>query len=256
VACGAFERRGRLPLIGINLAARRDALWWSLSERIPPMTAPSASLSRASAAEEIANSVTHGVGAVLSVAGLVVLVAWAAAHGGPLALAAAAVFGTTLILVYTASTLYHAIPFERARPVLRALDHVAIFLLIAGTYTPFTLLALPPSWGWTLFVLIWALAIAGIAMEFTRPREGRKLAAALYVAMGWIALVAIVPLRTSLPNGGFALLLAGGAAYTLGVPFYLLHRVRWHHAIWHVFVLAGSVLQYLAVLLYVLPGAR
>ncbi len=209
-----------------------------------------------SVAEEIANSVTHGIGIVLSIAGLAVLVAWAAAHGGPLAVSAAGVFGTTLILVYTTSTLYHAIPIAAARPVLRALDHVAIFLLIAGTYTPFTLLALPPAWGWSLFVLIWALAIAGIVLEFAWPQHGRKLPAAIYVAMGWIAIAAIAPLRASLPATGFALLLAGGAAYTLGVPFYLVHRLRWHHAIWHVFVLAGSILQYLAVLLYVMPGTH
>ncbi|HEU0278086.1 MAG TPA: hemolysin III family protein [Rhodanobacteraceae bacterium] len=211
---------------------------------------------RGSLAEEVANSVTHGVGIALSIAGLVVLVAWAALHGGALAVTAASVFGTTLILVYTASTLYHAIPIAAAAPVLRALDHIAIFLLIAGTYTPFTLLALPPAWGWSLFTAIWALAIAGIVMELACPRQGRKLPAAFYVAMGWLAVVAIVPLKASLPTSGFALLLAGGVAYTFGVPFYLLHRMRWHHAVWHVFVLAGSVLQYFAVLLYVVPGAH
>lgn len=208
-----------------------------------------------SPAEEVASSITHGVGVVLSIAGLALLVAWAAMHGDALAVITAAIFGTTLVLVYTASTLYHAIPIAAARPTLRALDHVAIFLLIAGTYTPFTLLALPPAWGWSLFASIWMLAIAGSTMEFRRPRYGRKLAAAIYVAMGWIGIVAIIPLKASLPTPGLVLLLAGGAAYTLGVPFYLLRRLRWHHPIWHVFVLAGSVLHYLAVLLYVMPQA-
>lgn len=212
-----------------------------------------ASIPRYSLAEEVASSITHGVGIILSIAGLALLVAWAAMHSGPLAVTAAAIFGTTLVLVYTASTLYHAIPIAAARPMLRALDHVAIFLLIAGTYTPFTLLALPPAWGWSLFALIWMLAIAGSTMEFRRPRHGRRLAAAIYVAMGWIGIVAIMPLQARLPTPGLALLLAGGAAYTLGVPFYLLRRLRWHHPIWHVFVLAGSVLHYLAVLLYVMP---
>lgn len=207
-------------------------------------------------AEEMASSITHGVGIVLSIGGLALLVAWAAVHGGPLAVTAAGIFGTTLVLVYTASTLYHAIPVIAARPVLRALDHIAIFLLIAGTYTPFTLLVLPPAWGWSLCIAIWMLAIAGSVMELKHPRHGRKLAAALYVAMGWVGLIAIVPLQANLATPGLLLLLAGGAAYTLGVPFYLLKRLRWHHAIWHVFVLAGSVLHYFAVLLYVLPHAH
>lgn len=222
---------------------------------MPHVPAHHAPTPRCSPAEEVASSITHGLGIVLSIGGLALLVAWAAVHGGPLAVTTAGIFGTTLILVYTASTLYHAIPIAVARPVLRALDHIAIFLLIAGTYTPFTLLVLPPAWGWSLFALIWLLAAAGSAMELWRPCHGRRLAATIYTAMGWIAIVAIAPLKASLAVPGLVLLLAGGAAYTLGVPFYLLRRMRWHHPIWHVFVLAGSVLHYLAVLLYVLPGA-
>lgn len=219
------------------------------------MSAHPVPLPRCSLAEEVASSITHGLGIVLSIGGLALLVAWAAVHGGALAVTTAGIFGTTLILVYTASTLYHAIPVAAARPVLRALDHVAIFLLIAGTYTPFTLLALPPAWGWSLFALIWTLALAGSALEFWRPCHGRGLAATIYIAMGWIAIVAIAPLKASLAVPGLVLLLAGGVAYTLGVPFYLLRRMRWHHPIWHLFVLAGSALHYFAVLLYVMPGA-
>lgn len=217
------------------------------------MSSDAAACAGDSGAEEIASSLSHGAGIVLSIGGLALLVARAALSGSALAISAVSVFGATLVLAYTASTLYHAIPIERAKPILRALDHVAIFLLIAGTYTPFTWLALPPVRGWALFALIWALAIIGSVLEFLpRPRH-RALAVSLYLAMGWAAVIAIVPLEASLTRAGLILLLAGGAAYTFGVPFYLLRRLRWHHPIWHLFVLAGSVLHYLAVLLYVLP---
>ncbi|HET8898613.1 MAG TPA: hemolysin III family protein [Rhodanobacteraceae bacterium] len=204
-------------------------------------------------ADEIASSVIHGIGIVLSIAGLALLVAWTALHGGALAVVAGSVFGTALILLYTASTLYHAIPLAHIKPLLRTLDHIAIFLLIAGTYTPFTLLALPPAWGWSLFALIWTLAIAGSVLELGLLKRYRGLAVWLYVAMGWVVLVAIVPLKASLEPAGMALLLGGGVAYTVGVPFYLWRKLPFHHAIWHAFVLLGSVLHYLAVLLYVLP---
>ena len=164
-----------------------------------------------------------------------------------------AVFGSTLILCYTASTLYHAIPGEMPKRVLRTLDHIAIFLLIAGTYTPFTLLALPGAWGWSLFGLIWALAIAGSAAELGWLKQYRKLAVVMYVAMGWVALIALEPLSRHLEMGGLVLLLAGGVTYTLGVPFYLCRRLPFHHTLWHLFVLGGSVLHFFAVLLYVLP---
>lgn len=214
-----------------------------------------ASFPRYGQAEEIASSIIHAAGIVLSIGGLALLVAWAAAHGGALAVTAVSIFGATLVLLYTASTLYHAIPIAAAKPVLRMLDHIAIYLLIAGTYTPFTLLALPEVWGFSLLVLIWTLAVAGSALELGLLRHRRWLAVMLYVMMGWVALVAIVPLQAHLKVGGMALLLAGGVCYTLGVPFYLCRRMPYHHATWHVFVLAGSVLHYLAVLLYVLPGS-
>ncbi|WP_049623817.1 PAQR family membrane homeostasis protein TrhA [Frateuria defendens] len=206
-------------------------------------------------ADELASTLIHGVGIVLSIAGLATLVAFASLYGDARAVVASAVFGTTLILLYTASTLYHAIPGELPRRVLRKLDHIAIFLLIAGTYTPFTLIALPGAWGWGLFGTIWALAVAGSALELglLHRIRSRTLAVVLYVAMGWVALVAFKPLSAHLDSGGLALLIAGGVTYTLGVPFYLCRRLPFHHAVWHGFVLAGSVLHYLAVLLYVLP---
>jgi len=205
--------------------------------------------------DELASTLIHGIGILLSIAGLATLVAFAALRGDARAVVACAVFGTTLILLYTASTLYHAIPGELPRRVLRTLDHIAIFLLIAGTYTPFTLIALPGAWGWGLFATIWTLALAGSALELglLRRIQTRWLAVSIYVAMGWVALVAFEPLRTHLAPVGLVLLIAGGATYTLGVPFYLCRRLPFHHAVWHGFVLAGSVLHYLAVLLYVIP---
>ncbi len=203
--------------------------------------------------EEVASSLIHGLGIVLSIAGLATLVGFAARDGGGAReIASVAVYGTTLILLYTASTLYHGVPVVRAKPVLRLLDHVAIFLLIAGTYTPFTLLTLHGTWGIALFALVWALALAGIALEWQRVRN-RALMASLYVALGWVGLVAIKPLTENLAPGGLWLLFGGGAAYTLGVPFYLWKRLPYSHALWHAFVLLGSVLQFFAVLFYVLP---
>jgi len=205
--------------------------------------------------DELASALIHAAGILLSIAGLVVLVAFAAMRGDARAVLACAVFGSTLILLYTASTLYHALPGELPRRVLRTLDHIAIFLLIAGTYTPFTLIVLPGAWGWGLFGIIWALAVAGGALELglLRRLRTRWLAVAIYVAMGWVALVAFEPLHAHLAPDGLALLIAGGVTYTLGVPFYLCRRLPFHHAVWHGFVLAGSVLHYLAVLLYVIP---
>jgi hemolysin III len=205
--------------------------------------------------DELASCVIHGIGILLSIAGLAILVAFASLYGDTRAVVACAVYGTTLILCYTASTLYHSIPGALAKRVLRTFDHIAIFLLIAGTYTPFTLIALPGAWGWSLFCIIWALAIMGSALELGLLKKYRKLAVLMYVGMGWVGLVAFKPLSQHLQTGGTVLLIAGGLAYTLGVPFYLWRKLPYHHSVWHFFVLAGSVLHYLAVLLYVIPDA-
>jgi hemolysin III len=206
-----------------------------------------------SASEEIASSIIHGIGIVLSIAGLAVLSAYAVPGGDARHIASVGVYGTTLILLYTASTLYHGVPVERAKPLLRQLDHAAIFLLIAGTYTPFTLITLNGPWGWSLFGVVWTLAIFGMYLV-VRGVERRGLVIALYVGLGWIGLVAIGPLVQNLPAGGLWLLFGGGVCYTLGVPFYLSKRLRFNHALWHLFVLGGSILQFFAVLFYVLPG--
>ncbi|GLQ96750.1 PAQR family membrane homeostasis protein TrhA [Dyella mobilis] len=213
-----------------------------------------AALPRYGFGDELASSIIHGIGVALSVAGLAALVVHTAGGGSASDVLASAVYGLSLILLYTASTLYHAVRVESARHLLRTLDHIAIFLLIAGTYTPFTLIALRGTWGWTLFGIVWSLALLGSALELGVLKRYRRFAVLLYVAMGWVGIVAFRPLLAHLQTGGMVLLLAGGAAYTLGVPFYLWRKLPYHHSVWHFFVLAGSVLQFLAVFFYVVPS--
>lgn len=202
--------------------------------------------------EEIANSITHGVGTALSVAGLVVMVVLAASSGTYVHVVACSVYGASLVLLYLFSTLYHALTNARAKRVFRILDHVSIYLLIAGTYTPFTLVTLHGAWGWVLFGIVWTLAALGIVFKcfFTGRMQG--LSTAVYILMGWTAVVAIRPLLHVLPWSGFLWLLAGGVLYTLGVVFYAWHR-KYAHTMWHLFVLAGSACHFVAVCRYVLP---
>jgi hemolysin III len=210
---------------------------------------------RCSPGEEMANSITHGVGIILAVAGLGILTAFASVFGNVWHIVSASVFGGMLILLYTASTLFHSARIPRVKAFLQTLDHCAIFLLIAGTYTPFTLVSLHGPWGWSLFGVIWGLALLGIVFEITPFRRYRAVSMGLYLGMGWSILAAINPMLVRVPFGGLVLLLAGGLAYTLGIGFYVLRRLRYHHAIWHVFVLAGSILHFFAILLYVIPVA-
>lgn len=208
---------------------------------------------RYSLAEEIANSITHGIGIVLAIAGLAVLTAFATLHGDAWHVVACSIFGATLIVQYTTSTLYHSIHAEKVKPVLRALDHSAIFLLIAGTYTPFTLVNLRGPWGWSLFAAIWAIGLAGIILRLVLKGRLHGLVVALYIAMGWAAVIAIRPMLQHVGLGGLLLLAGGGLAYTAGVGFYKWRRLPYNHAIWHGFVLVGSCLHFFAVLLYVIP---
>jgi hemolysin III len=209
-----------------------------------------------SVGEEIANSITHGVGLVLAIAGLVVLTGFASIFGNVWHIVSCGIFGITLILLYTASTLYHSIQLPRAKTVLRVVDHSAIFFLIAGTYTPFTLVNLRGPWGWSLFGVIWGLAIAGVLLEIFFPRRWPKVSVGLYVGMGWVVVIAIKPLLSALAPSGLVLLVAGGLAYTSGIGFYLWRRLPYHHAVWHLFVLAGSILHFFAILFYVIPIAQ
>lgn len=204
--------------------------------------------------EELANSLTHGLGAVLSVAGLVLMVAFAARHGDAWHVVSTAIFGTTLVLLYTASTLYHSLRGERLKVLLQKFDHAAIFLLIAGSYTPFVLVTLRGPWGWSLFGVVWGLAVAGVTIKFWLAGRFKLVSTLLYVAMGWLVMVAIKPLAAALPAGGMKLLVAGGLCYTGGAAFYLWKRLPYHHAIWHLFVLGGSACHWAAVFVYVLPA--
>ena len=205
--------------------------------------------------EEIANSLTHGAGFLLSVGGLAVLVTFAALHGDAWAVTAGAVFGATLVLLYASSTLYHAIHTARLKQTLRVVDHVAIFFLIAGTYTPFMLVNLRGPWGWTLFGIIWALAAAGTALKLFFTGRFRIVSTLIYLFMGWMVIIAIKPLVQALPQSGLIMLIGGGLAYSLGTVFYLWKRLPYHHAVWHLFVLAGSVCHFFAVFVSITPRA-
>jgi hemolysin III len=210
---------------------------------------------RYSLAEEIAHAITHGVGLLLSVAGLTILVVFATLRGEAWHIVSCSIYGSTLVLLYAASTFYHALPAPRAKAVFRVLDHAAIYVLIAGTYTPFTLVNLRGGWGWALFGVVWGLAIFGVVLEAVARQRVRVLSLVLYLGLGWLAAIAVKPLFDSVGAGGLALLLLGGLAYTGGVVFYCWQRLPYHHAIWHIFVLAGSVFHYFAVLFFVIPAA-
>jgi len=198
--------------------------------------------------EEIANSLTHGLGLGLSVAGLSVLVTFAALWGDGWRVIGCAIFGASLVLLYGASTLYHALRASRIKHWLRVLDHAAIFVLIAGTYTPFLLANLRGPWGWSLFGVVWALAVVGIILKLFLTGRFHLFSTLTYLFMGWLILIAFKPLVEALPLGSLAMLLAGGLAYSAGTVFYLWDRLPYHHAVWHVFVLAGSVCHFFAVL--------
>jgi len=200
--------------------------------------------------EEIANSVSHGVGFIAALAVTPLLVQEAARRGGAVAIAGAIVFAGTVAVLYLASTLYHALPKNRAKHVFRIIDHSAIFLLIAGTYTPFTLGVLRGAWGWALLAIVWCLAVLGIVLKSVGGIRYPRLSTMLYVGMGWLALIAIRPLWVHVPVAGWLWLIAGGVAYTTGIAFYAAERVRYGHFVWHVFVLAGTACHCVAVWRY------
>ena len=211
-----------------------------------PFNSPAAAVGCYSTGEEIANSVTHGVAALLSIAGLVVMLSMMPVTAGAATITAAAVFGASMIFLYTASTLYHAIPNIRVKRILQVLDHSAIYVMIAGSYTPFCLVTLKGTTGTMLCIAVWSIALAGIILQPVLMKRAEWL--------NWCVVLVFEPLMAALPSAGIWLLAAGGVVYSLGVIFYLWERIPYNHAIWHLFVLGGTVLQFFSVLFYVLPA--
>ena len=203
--------------------------------------------------EEIVNAITHGIGLLLSIAGFVVLLVLAALRGTAWHIVACSIYGATLICLYAASTLYHAVISPRVKRALRIFDHSAIYLLISGTYTPFLLVSLRGPWGWSLLGVIWGLALAGVLFKFWFVERFAILSTVVYIAMGWLVVIAAKPVITHLSLTAIIWLLAGGLAYTGGVIFFAAKRIPYSHAIWHLFVLAGSICHYFAVLSTVIP---
>lgn len=204
--------------------------------------------------EELINSISHGAGAMCAAAGMAILIIFSAMKGNPWSLASSIIYGITMILLYTFSALYHSFTTPNVKAIFRIFDHCSIFLLIAGTYTPFTLVSMrsyDPRFAWILFSVVWAAAILGVVLNAISVEKFKKFSMICYVAMGWVIVFAIKPLMATLPTGGLLLLLGGGLAYTVGIIFYAL-RVKYMHSIWHFFVLMGSVAHYLCVLFYVI----
>jgi hemolysin III len=204
--------------------------------------------------EEIANSLTHGIGLILSMAGMAALIVPTWTKGSVLHMTGCGVYGASLVIVYAASTLYHSIQKPHIKHYCRLFDQVAIYLVIAGTYTPFTLISLRGFWGWTLLVLVWSLSIFGIAFKIVFVNRYKVISYGLYVVIGWLAIIAAKPIIETLPLGCLAWVIAGGVAYMIGLIFFAWDRLPFNHTIWHIFVLAGSICHYCAVMFYVLPA--
>ena len=206
---------------------------------------------RYSLAEEILNASTHGLGILLSIVGITVLVAFASLNGSPILIVSCAIFGGTLIFAYASSTLYHAVTSEKAKQIFRQFDHSSIYLLIAGTYTPIALISVNGTLGWMIFSIIWITALAGVTVKFIYPGRFKKLSVVLYLIMGWFIVIAINKLFENMAPGGLWLMLIGGVFYSSGVIFYAWKKIPFNHALWHLFVLAGSISHYFMVLFYI-----
>lgn len=204
--------------------------------------------------EEIANSITHGIGTGLSAAGLTLLVVLSVMHGDVWRIVSCSIYGVTAVLLYLTSTLYHSFQHPRVKHVFKILDHSAIYLFIAGTYTPFTLVSLRGAWGWTLFGLIWSLALLGVFFKLFFVYRFKVGSTISYILMGWLCVIAAKELLAKVPAGGLLLMAAGGLLYTAGIPFYACKKIPYNHAIWHCFVLAASICHYFAIYFYVLPA--
>lgn len=202
--------------------------------------------------EELAHGISHGLGTALSIVGLVFLLLAACRYGDSWHIVSASIYGSTLILLYAASTLYHLIPASKLKKVFQKLDHGMIYVLIAGTYTPFTLISLRGAWGWTLFGVVWGLAVVGFGLEIFLRRRIQWLSLSLYLGLGWLVIFAIRPMLAAVPTGGMLLLLGGGLLYSLGITFYVWKKLLYHHAIWHLFVIGGSICHFYAIYAYVI----
>ncbi len=201
--------------------------------------------------EEMANAITHGIGALLAIAALVLLVVVSSINGNATGVVSFTVYGSTLVILYLMSTIYHSLPRGKAKDIFEILDHSSIFLLIAGTYTPFALVTLKGVEGWTIFGITWGLAIAGMVMKFFLVKKFVILSTLLYILMGWMAIFFLKDIMARVPLNGVILLVLGGISYTLGTVFYIRRKMPYHHAIWHIFVLVGSVFHFFTILLYV-----
>ncbi len=204
-----------------------------------------------SVAEEVWHAITHGVGFILSIAALALLVSFATFSGSVLYITAAAIYGTALIVMYGSSTLYHAITHKKAKQLFQKFDHAAIYFLIAGTYTPILLITVGGAWGWTLFGIEWGIAVVGISLKFIYPGRFELLSLIAYVFMGWLIVFVFGTFKSNIDPMGFWLIVSGGIAYTGGIVFYVKDRITHFHTVWHLFVLLGSILQFFAILLYV-----
>lgn len=204
--------------------------------------------------EEIVHSITHGIGAGLSIAGLTLLIVKAVLYGNVNQIVSFSIYGATLVILYLASTLYHSFQYPRVKRIFKVIDHVSIYLLIAGTYTPFLLVGLKGAWSWTLLVIIWGLAILGVSFKTLFVHRFQKLSVLAYILMGWLSVVMLKELSVNIPIGGLIWLAVGGVVYTVGVIFYVLQKIPYMHVVWHVFVLGGSICHYFAVLFYLAPS--
>ncbi|MEF2244281.1 PAQR family membrane homeostasis protein TrhA [Paenibacillus sp. IITD108] len=203
--------------------------------------------------EEMANAITHGIGALLSIAALVLLIVFAAWKGTAWHIVSFSIYGTSMLLLYTASTLVHSFPAGKAKRVFEALDHSFIYIFIAGTYTPILFHIVKGALGWTLFGIVWGVAIAGVVFKSFFASKYLFTSTIIYIAMGWIIVFAWKPLTEHLAPGGLSLLITGGVLYTAGTVFYMWRSFPYHHAVWHMFVLGGSIVHFFAILFYVLP---
>ncbi|MGC8818471.1 MAG: PAQR family membrane homeostasis protein TrhA [Athalassotoga sp.] len=205
--------------------------------------------------EEIANAITHGIGTLLAIAALVILVIFSAIYGNAWYVVSFSIYGSSMVILYTMSTIYHALPGGKAKDVFEIFDHSSIFLLIAGTYTPFELITLRGPLGWTLFGITWSMAVIGILFKIFFVKKFVILSTLIYILMGWMVIFAINPLLEKLSLDGIIFLVIGGLLYTFGTVFYIRRKMRYHHFIWHLFVIGGSAMHFFAILFYVLPLA-